>query len=51
MKRHKCEHDVQADLLIPCAMAYSAGFIDYFFRGRIEAEDAHYTDTMEKSPA
>ena len=38
-------YDDQAKLLIPHAVAYSAGFIDYFFRGRIEAEDAHYTDT------
>ena len=38
-------YDDQAALLIPRAVAYSAGIIDYFFRGRIEAEDAHYTDT------
>src|SRR3989344_1547929 len=37
-------YDAQADLLIPRAVAYSAGLIDYFFRGRIEAEDAHYTE-------
>lgn len=50
MKRHIREHDM-ANLLIPRAVAYSAGMIDHFFRGRIEAEDAHYTDTMERSPA
>ncbi len=38
-------YDAQADLLIPRAVAYSAGLIDYFFRGRIEAEDAHFTET------
>lgn len=31
--------------LIPRAVAYSAGLIDYFFRGRLESEDAGYTDT------
>ncbi|MHB1142748.1 MAG: hypothetical protein ACYC1T_13465, partial [Sulfuricaulis sp.] len=38
-------YDAQADLLIPRAVAYSAGLIDYFFRGRIEVEDAHFTNT------
>jgi hypothetical protein len=42
---NRYNYDAMADLLIPRAVAYSAGFIDYFFRGRIEAEDAHYTDT------
>ena len=42
---NRYNYDAQADLLIPRAVAYSAGLIDYFFRGRIEAEDAHYTDT------
>jgi hypothetical protein len=42
-------YDDQADLLIPRAVAYSAGLIDYFFRGRIEAEDAHYTDAPPDS--
>ena len=45
MKRHKYDRDAQDDLLIPRAVAYSAGLIDYFFRGRVEVEDAHYTDT------
>jgi hypothetical protein len=31
--------------LIPRAVAYSAGLIDYFFRGRLEAEDIEFTDT------
>ena len=29
-------YDAQANLLIPRAVAYSAGLIDYFFRGRME---------------
>ena len=29
-------YDAQADLLIPRAVAYSAGLIDYFFRGQME---------------
>jgi len=29
-------YDIQADLLLPRAVAYSAGLIDYFFRGRFE---------------
>lgn len=31
--------------LIPRAVAYSAGLIDYFFRGKLEAEDIQFTDT------
>jgi len=31
--------------LIPKAVAYSAGMIDYFFRGKLEAEDVTFTDT------
>lgn len=31
--------------LIPKAVAYSAGLIDYFFRGKLAAEDAVFTDT------
>lgn len=30
--------------LIPKAVAYSAGLIDYFFRGRLEVQDASITD-------
>lgn len=30
------QYRVQADVLIPRAVAYSAGLIDYFFRGRLE---------------
>jgi hypothetical protein len=41
--------DDMADLLIPRAVAYSAGFIDYFFRGRIEAKSARHMDTTERS--
>ncbi len=29
-------YDAQADLLIPRAVAYSAGLIDYFFRGQLD---------------
>lgn len=32
------------EFLIPRAVAYSAGLIDYFFRGHIEVEDAHFTN-------
>ncbi len=38
-------YDDMADLLIPRAVAYGAGVIDYFFRGRLEAVDAEFTDT------
>lgn len=31
--------------LILIAVAYSAGLIDYFFRGRLEGEDVEFTDT------
>lgn len=31
--------------LIPRAVAYSAGLIDYFFRGKLSAEDVTFTDT------
>ncbi|MEX2164321.1 MAG: hypothetical protein WD823_08775 [Sulfuricaulis sp.] len=41
---NRFNYDAQANLLIPRAVAYSAGLIDYFFRGRIEAEDAHFAD-------
>ena len=37
-------YDAQANLLIPRAVAYSAGLIDYFFRGRLEAVDPMFTD-------
>jgi hypothetical protein len=37
-------YDAQADLLIPRAVAYSAGLIDYFFRGRLEVIDPTFTD-------
>lgn len=37
-------YDAQADLLIPRAVAYSAGLIDYFFRGRLGAVDPTFTD-------
>jgi hypothetical protein len=32
---NRVNYDAMADLLIPRAVAYSAGFIDYFFRGRL----------------
>ena len=34
-------YDAMADLLIPRAVAYSAGLINYFFRGRIEISVPH----------
>lgn len=37
-------YDAQADLLIPRAVAYSAGLIDYFFRGRLDVVDPTFTD-------
>jgi hypothetical protein len=33
------------EFLIPRAVAYSAGLIDYFFRGRLGGEDIELTDT------
>lgn len=33
------------EFLIPRAVAYSAGMIDYFFRGQLSAEDVVFTDT------
>lgn len=36
--------DVAHGLLIPRAVGYSAGFIDYFFRGRLEVVDPKFTD-------
>lgn len=38
-------YDAMAALLIPRAVAYSAGFIDYFFRGRLEIDNVSDTDT------
>lgn len=37
--------DKTHEFLIPRAVAYSAGLIDYFFRGRLQAEDVTFTDT------
>ncbi|MFL6712676.1 MAG: hypothetical protein ACJ8LN_07075, partial [Sulfurifustis sp.] len=37
--------DSALQFLIPRAVAYSAGLIDYFFRGRLSAEDVDITDT------
>lgn len=31
--------------LIPRAVAYSSGLLDYFFRGKLETEDAGFTDS------
>ncbi|GMR19682.1 MAG: hypothetical protein BMS9Abin36_0277 [Gammaproteobacteria bacterium] len=36
--------DAAHGFLIPRAVAYSAGLIDYFFRGRLEAVDAAFTE-------
>lgn len=33
------------EFLIPRAVAYSAGLIDYFFRGKLEVEDVTFTDS------
>lgn len=33
------------EFLIPRAVAYGAGLIDYFFRGRLEGEDIEFSDT------
>lgn len=41
---NRYNYDAMADLLIPRAVAYSAGLIDYFFRGRLEAQDAGFSD-------
>ncbi|WP_148665420.1 hypothetical protein [Sulfurifustis variabilis] len=40
---NRYNYDDQASLLIPRAVAYSAGLIDYFFRGRLEPEDVSFT--------
>lgn len=42
---NRFNYDDQADLLIPRAVAYSAGLIDYFFRGKLDIRDASYSDT------
>lgn len=42
---NRFNYDDMASLLIPRAVAYSAGIINYFFRGRIEAQDANFTET------
>ena len=48
MRKHKYNYDAQADLLIPRAVAYSAGLLDSFFRGLIEAEDARYSEAYAR---
>lgn len=42
---NKFNFDVSYQFLIPRAVAYSTGLIDYFFRGRLEAVDPVFTDT------
>jgi hypothetical protein len=37
-------HKAASDLLTKRAVAYSAGLIDYFFRGKLGAEDVTFTD-------
>ena len=37
---NRANYDAAHKFLIPRAVSYSAGFIDYFFRGRIEATGA-----------
>lgn len=39
----RINYDRMADLLIPRAVAYSAGLIDYFFRGKVAAEDVGFS--------
>lgn len=41
---NKYIYDDQARLLIPRSVAYSAGLIDYFFRGRLAAEETTFVD-------
>jgi hypothetical protein len=41
---NRFNYDDMAGLLIPRAAAYSAGLIDYFFRGRLLAIDPEFTD-------
>jgi hypothetical protein len=41
---NRYNYDAMADLLVPRAVAYSAGLIDYFFRGRLDTRDVNYTD-------
>jgi len=38
-------HEEYARLLTPRAVGYSAGLIDYFFRGRLAAVDPEFTET------
>ena len=42
----KNNYDAMADMLIPRAVAYSAGLINYFFRGRLEFEATSLSDTQ-----
>lgn len=37
--------DAAHQFLIPRAVAYSTGLMDYFFRGKLEAQDAGFTDS------
>lgn len=41
---NRYNYDAMADLLVPRAVAYSAGLIDYFFRGRLDTREVNYTD-------
>ncbi len=41
---NRYNYDAMADLLIPRAVAYSAGLLDYFFRARLEIQDAGFTN-------
>ncbi len=41
---NRYNYDAMANLLIPRAVAYSAGLINYFFRGKLAAEDAGFSD-------
>jgi hypothetical protein len=39
LNRFNC--DAMADILLPCAVGYAAGFLDAFFRGLINATYRH----------
>lgn len=41
---NRYNYDAMANLLVPRAVAYSAGLVDYFFRGRLVAEEVTFVD-------
>src|SRR5262249_153133 len=48
---NRVNYDAMADLLIPRAVAYSAGLLDYFFRGKMEISlpDAGFYGVVDQS--